>query len=187
MSNVPNAELPKTVDPFRLAEHNSTLEGFVPVSALSRFADAILGASSSEPAQQCQVRLTFGKDEERRRVVDGELEAEVMLECQRCMKPMAARLESSFRLGLVTTDEQAQNLPRDLEPFLTEDFSVNLWTLVEDELLLVLPPFPLHERSDCQATEVLESFEPDPNEPEPDEDKRDNPFSVLADLKKNRH
>ncbi len=187
MSKAPNAELPKSVDPYRLAEQNSTLEGFVPLSGLGRFADAILGASSSDPREQCQVRLTFSKDEERRRVVSGELDAEVMLECQRCLKPMMSRLESSFRLGFVTSDEQAQNLPRDLEPVLTEDFSVNLWELVEDELLLVLPPFPLHERADCQATEVLENFEPDPEAPEPDEEKRENPFNVLADLKKNRH
>lgn len=187
MSNAPNAELPKSVDPYRLAEQNSTLEGFVPLSGLARFADAILGARSTEPREQCQVRLTFSKDQERRRIVDGEVDAEVMLECQRCMKPMTARLESRFRLGLVTSDQQAENLPRDLEPFQTEGFSANLWELVEDELLLVLPPFPLHERSECQATGVLESFEPNPDEQVPEEEKRENPFSVLADLKKNRH
>ncbi|WP_404361920.1 YceD family protein [Marinobacter sp.] len=187
MSKALKSELPKTIDPYRFADQESVLEGFLPLSALERFADSILGAASSDPREQCQVSLVFGKDEERRRIVSGELVADVMLECQRCMKPMPVRLSSSFMLALVTSDEQARNLPKDLEPFQTDGFTANLWDLVEDELLLVLPPFPLHERGECEATAVLETFEPDPAAVVPDTEKRENPFSVLADLKKDRH
>ncbi len=111
----------------------------------------------------------------------------VTLECQRCISPMSATLESQFKLGLVTTDDQAQQLPKELEPFLTDEFSANLWSMIEDELLLALPPFPLHERNECPAAEVLESFEPG-EEPEASaKPERENPFSVLADLKKKKH
>ncbi|WP_166255671.1 YceD family protein [Marinobacter salicampi] len=182
-----NTELPKTIDPYKFADQNSTLEGFVPLAALGRFAECIVAAASSDPQEQCQVALAFSKDEERRRIVSGELSAEVMLECQRCMKPMPVTLTSSFRLALVTSDAQAQQLPRELEPFQTDGFTADLWTMVEDELLLVLPPFPLHERKDCQATEVLETFEADPSVPDAADEERENPFSVLADLKKRRH
>jgi len=60
--------------------------------------------------------------------------------------------------------------------------------MVEDELLLVLPPFPLHERQDCPAKEDLEAFEPEqtPDEPEA-KNREDNPFSVLAGLKTTKH
>ncbi|MBS3803182.1 MAG: DUF177 domain-containing protein [Oleiphilaceae bacterium] len=182
-----NAKLPKSVDPFRLAEQNAGLEGYIPLSALGRFFDCILGPAASDAADQCVVSLSFGMDDERRRIVSGRLRAEVVLECQRCLKPMAAILTSNFRLGLVTSDEQALQLPNELEPFQTENFDADIWTMVEDELLLVLPSFPLHERSDCQATDVLESFERDPEAPEPEAEKRENPFDVLADLKKPRH
>ena len=121
------------------------------------------------------------------RIVSGELEAPVDLECQRCMGPMATTLNSRFVLGLVTSDEQAQQLPRELEPFLTDEFSADLWAMVEDELLLVLPPFPLHDRNECPAREDLEALEPDGTPAEPAKSGKENPFSVLADLKKTKH
>jgi len=85
----------------------------------------------------------------------------------------------------VTTDTQAQNLPKDLEPFLTEDFSADLWSMVEDELLLVLPSFPLHERNECPAREDLEAYEPETAQPV--KVSAENPFSVLAGLKTKKH
>ncbi|MDX1802101.1 MAG: YceD family protein [Marinobacter sp.] len=182
-----NAELPRSVDPFRLAEQESSLEGRVPLVRMSRLADCLWDEQTPGLSQSCQVKLAFGKDDERRRIVSGQIEMAVTMQCQRCMGPMDVTLASGFRLGLVTSDEQAQQLPRELEPFLTDDFRADLWSMVEDELLLVLPPFPLHERDDCPATETLEALEPDDSAPIPDEEKRENPFSVLADLKPKKH
>ncbi|MBI48330.1 YceD family protein [uncultured Marinobacter sp.] len=184
MSNASNAELPKSVDPYRLAEHNSTLEGVIPISGLGRFRESVLGFSEGAA---CRVKLSFFMDGERRRVVSGELAASVDLECQRCMGAMSVTLVSEFKLGLVTSDEQAQQLPKELEPFLTDDFTADLWSMVEDELLLVLPPFPLHERDQCPAREDLEAYEPDSSGAEPVRKSGENPFSVLADLKKTKH
>jgi len=184
MPNASNAELPKSVDPFRLAEHNVVLEGEIPLKALSRFRDAV---RSVEDDSKCKVTLSFSLDRERRRMVVGELEAPVVLECQRCMGPMPYTLISRFTLGLVTTDSQAQQLPKDLEPFLTEDFSADLWSMTEDELLLVLPPFPLHEREECPASGVLKALEPAGIADEPETKSGDNPFSVLADFKTKKH
>ncbi len=181
MSKASNAELPKSVDPYRLAEQNTVLEGVIPLSALARFRESVLGF---DEGAACRVRLSFSMDSERRRIVSGELEAPVNLECQRCMGPMATTQNSRFVLGLVTSDEQAQQLPRELEPFLTDEFSADLWAMVEDELLLVLPPFPLHDRNECPAREDLEALEPDAA---PAESGKENPFSVLADLKKTKH
>ncbi|MCM0611627.1 DUF177 domain-containing protein [Marinobacter sediminum] len=184
MSKASHAELPKSVDPYRLAEQNSTLEGEIPLSALARFREAVLGI---EEGAACSVKLSFYMDAERRRIVSGELEAPVNLECQRCLGSMQTALVSRFTLGLVTSDEQAQQLPKDLEPFLTNDFSADLWLMVEDELLLVLPPFPLHDRDECPAGEDLEAYEPNGSPAQPDEPRKENPFSVLADLKKTKH
>ncbi|MDI9245808.1 YceD family protein [Marinobacter sp. CHS3-4] len=183
MPKASTAELPKSVDPFRLAEQNAVLEGVIPLKALSRFRDAV---RSVDEDSKCQVTLEFSLDSERRRMVIGKLEAPVVLECQRCMGDLPHTLISEFSLGLVTTDAQAQNLPKELEPFLTDDFSADLWSMTEDELLLVLPPFPLHERDECPASETLEALEPEGDE-EPEQKSGDNPFSVLADLKTKKH
>ncbi|HLT13640.1 MAG TPA: YceD family protein [Marinobacter sp.] len=185
MSKAPNAELPKFVDPNRLAEQQTTLEGVVPLEGLARFREAVPGL---QDGSECRVKLSFYQDSERRRVVSGELSAPVTLVCQRCMNDMQVTLTSGFDLGLVINDEQAQRLPKTLEPFLFEDFTADLWAMVEDELLLVLPPFPLHERDECPAKEDLEALEPSKAPSEPEAKKReDNPFSVLAGFKTTKH
>ncbi|MGC8119291.1 YceD family protein [Marinobacter sp. VGCF2001] len=185
MSKAPNAELPKSVDPNKLAEQNTTLEGVIPFERLSRFREAV---PRQPDGGECKVKLDFYLDAQRRRVVSGELSAPVTLECQRCMDDMQATLESHFDLGLVISDEQAQRLPKSLEPFLIKDFSADLWAMVEDELLLVLPPFPLHERKDCPAKEDLEALEVSEAEDKPEtEQRKENPFSVLAGLKTTKH
>lgn len=184
MSNASSAELPKIVDPYKLAEHNSVLEGEIPISALSRFRETVLGF---EEGAVCRVKLSFYKDDQRRRIVSGELEAPVNLECQRCMGSMGSVLTSQFILGLVTSDEQAQRLPKDLEPYLTDDFSADLWSMAEDELLLVLAPYPLHDRAECPANDDLEAYERDGSSAQPEKKTGDNPFSVLAGLKNTKH
>jgi len=185
MSKAPDTELPKSVDPNRLAEQSATLEGVIPFRGLSRFSAAL---PRFPEAGECRVRLSFFRDSERRRVVSGELSAPVVLECQRCMTDMQTMLESRFDLGLVVSDDQARQLPKALEPFLVEDVSADLWAMVEDELLLVLPPFPLHERKDCPARENLEALEPSGAPDTPEAKKEDeSPFSVLAGLKTTKH
>ncbi|HAX09001.1 MULTISPECIES: YceD family protein [Marinobacter] len=185
MSKAPIVELPRSVDPNKLAEQNTTLEGVIPFRGLSRFREAVPGLPEDG---ECSVKLSFYRDGERRRIVSGELSAPVILECQRCMGDMQVTLESRFDLGLVISDEQAQRLPKALEPFLVEDFNADLWAMVEDELLLVLPPFPLHEREECPAKEDLEALEvPEATEEPETEQRKENPFSVLAGLKTTKH
>ena len=159
----------------------------VPLVRLKRFQSAVL---SVPEGGVCQVRLAFSKDSQRRRIVQGSLEAEVELQCQRCLGGMMASVSSSFELGVVSSDERARQLPSELEPFIAGEDSADLWALVEDELLLALPAYPLHEREDCPATAELEAFEPKAdeagNESEVGE-RRENPFKVLEGLKKTKH
>ncbi len=182
-----NSELPRSVDPYRLTGTGAELEGVIPLAKLSRFRDSVLAIPEGG---QCRVRLAFTFDGERRRIVSGQLEAEVQLECQRCLTGMNVTLSSQFDLGLVSGEEQARQLPSELEPFVINDGVADLWTMAEDELLLALPAYPLHDRRDCPATAELEALEPKPDQQDEaaaDGEKRDNPFKVLEGLKKTRH
>ena len=174
-----------------MAETGAELTGTIPLAKLSRFRSAVLAIPEGGV---CRVHLVFSADSQRRRIVRGELEADVELECQRCLGGMGTVLTSAFELGLVSTDERARQLPSDLEPFITGEDSADLWTLVEDELLLALPAYPLHERGECPATSELEALEPGADEAVPGEgagsepgEQRDNPFKVLEGLKKTKH
>ena len=175
-----NTELPRLVDPSKLAEQSVSLEGVVPLRSLPRFAEVL-----HDPEGEVSVVLQFGRDPEKRRIIEGRLNTSVVLECQRCMSALRTTLSSDFVLGLVISDDQARQLPREYEPFLMKDFEADLWQMVEDELLLAVPPFPLHEREECPASEALEEFErADEVVGSEEPEKRENPFSVLAELKK---
>ena len=153
------------------------VEGPLSIAKLDRFAPLLL-----QDEGEVDVRLAFTRDEENRRVVSGRVQAELKLRCQRCMEPMDYLLDSSFMLGIVVGDEQARQLPQELEPLMVGEDDLDLWQAVEDELLLSLPPFPTHNTAEC-APQVVSSFDPDAVDADGDV-RRENPFKVLEGLKK---
>ncbi len=120
------------------------------------------------------VELAFGKDDEGIPTVTGNLEAGVIMECQRCLEPVPVALRSELRLGIVRSDSMAAALPRYYDPLLLEDFELDLWGLVEEELILSLPLIASHENGLCR---IAAQYRPDP-----DAD-RNNPFAALEKLK----
>ncbi|WP_167854868.1 YceD family protein [Mangrovimicrobium sediminis] len=128
-----------------------------------------------------EAQLAFNRDEENRPVVSVEVSAQVQVTCQRCLQPMPLALNGAARLGIVWTDEQARHLPRDLDPLVVGEEGCNLWDIVEEELILLMPPYSYHETQDCK--QILSEYSADvepPMEPAPE---KPNPFAVLAQLK----
>ena len=107
-------------------------------------------------------------------------DATVWVACQRCLEPLEIQLQTSNLLAVVWNDEQARHLPKHLDPLILTEEACMLWELVEDELMLGLPPYNYHEQANCNELLVgLAASEP---EQEQREDKP-NPFDVLAQLK----
>ncbi|WP_445618883.1 YceD family protein [Kushneria sp. Sum13] len=167
--------LPKTVEPYRLAASGERLEGRIILSAMPRIVDAI-GRQEAE----CHVVMTFDLDAQRQHYIEGSLVADVEMPCQRCLQAMPVHLESTFLLGMVTSDERAATLPARYEPVLVEDEHLALLPVVEDELLLTLPQVVYHDDADCAVSrDALQSGD----EVEQTPARADNPFSVLRSLK----
>jgi len=124
-----------------------------------------------------EVDLEFDRDPQNLRILKGKLNASVNLLCQRCLHPVTKLIQSEFQLGIVMTDEQAQNLPRTYEPLLVEHEKLVILDVIEEELILSLPMFAYHD--DCQAT----AHSQDENEVEIEEEEKINPFDVLANFK----
>lgn len=167
--------LPLQVEPYRLAAQHERLEGLVSLESFERLAQEA-GAQQGE----CQVRLDFGIDMQGRRIVEGWLEAEVMLPCRRCLEAMSTHIESHFLLGLVTSDTLAAELPSTHEPVLVENEQLNLLTVLEDELILSLPQVIYHDEAQCgvsrdQLTSGVDT--------EDSETPAASPFEVLRHLK----
>lgn len=172
------APLPRSLDIRKAAVRGVTLSGTLASRDLPRFQSMLADQDAT-----IQVDLSFGKDEERRPVVGLALTASVAVICQRCLQPMPLELGGSSRLGIVWTDEQARHLPRDLDPLLVGEEGCNLWELVEEELILLMPQFNYHDTENCkQRLSEYTGARPD-EEPGA---KAPNPFEVLAQLKSDK-
>jgi uncharacterized protein len=124
--------------------------------------------------------VQFGADDQQQQFAQVSLEADVLLECQRCLQPVQRHLSSSSRLGLVRTDEEALQLPAGYEPLLAID-EVDLWQVAGEELALALPVVAYHDSKDCAP--LLRSSVDGKEENNGDVgDQRDGPFSALSAL-----
>lgn len=170
--------LPATIEPRKFTAQSVLLEGIVPGDKLPR----LLEANAS--AGQIRVSLEFGYDEERRRTVTGTLDAEIEVECQRCLKPMPVPVAIQVSWAIVWDEERAKQLPARFEPWIVEDETASLYAAVEEELLLALPTAPMHTNP-CIDSELLQSGD---DVIADIKETTNNPFKVLESLKgKTKH
>jgi uncharacterized protein len=93
------------------------------------------------------------------------------------------------RLGIVTSQTAAEQLPERYEPLLVPstdmedeaDSEITIATIVEDELILALPQVAMHKTDECpQGEAFLGSAK---GEEDVAATQRENPFAVLSQLK----
>ncbi|RLA48933.1 MAG: hypothetical protein DRQ98_14305 [Gammaproteobacteria bacterium] len=167
--------LPSMLDVRKAAARGVSVSGTLRPLELMRFQPLLAADEGTIEAQ-----LSFSRDEENRYVIHVAVEADVSVTCQRCLEPMPAHLTSDNTLAVVWTDEQVAHLPRHLDPLIVAQEACNLWELVEDELILAMPPFSYHDTQECK--ERIAGFSDAAPEGSAAEDKP-NPFNVLAQLK----
>lgn len=175
--NMAEALVPKHVDAVKLVKANQTFNAVIEQKNLNRLTEAVV--SCLEPVT-CEIEFLQAADKQR--LLRGKCHTKVVMTCQRCLGEVTFPVSSEFEIGLVFTDEQASQLPKILDPVeLDEEGQLNLWTVVEDEVLLALPMFPMHPEDECQAA-VTTASEPEA-ETTNSSDERPNPFAALAKLK----
>jgi uncharacterized protein len=157
---------------LRLVVQRSSLDGVIPLKGMPRLAELV-----HELNGDASVQLEFGVDEFGRKTMAGRISAEVQMRCERCLGEVVVALESDVNVGLVRTENEAKELPEDLEPLvLVKDEPVSLSELVEDELILSLPIAPRHDsKVGCINLDEYKVEEP--------QEEKKNPFAALAALK----
>jgi uncharacterized protein len=160
--------LPEHIEPLGLADAGRCFRGQVPVRELTRLLPC-LSATDGD----LQVQLDFRLDERRIRTLKGTIGGSVNLVCQRCLKALRFQLDVNFCLGIVSSEAEIDRLPEGYEPLLVSGEPLRTFDVVEDEVLLSLPDFPLHEGEQS----CVMAYE---NQPLP---AKDNPFSILEKLK----
>lgn len=171
-----NERLPVHIDPIRMAETRRLLQGHIALAEMAR-----LGEALQDTDGVVTVSMEFGTDSEGIRFMRGRIQAEVSLECQRCLETMRYPIYSEFALAMVRSVAEAEALPSHYEPLLVEGEPLFLRDIIEDELLLALPIVPMHVPEECgvDASLVRAAGETHKNEGA----EKGNPFSVLANLK----
>ncbi|WP_462378998.1 YceD family protein [Pseudomonas sp. Marseille-QA0892] len=168
-----NGPIPPHVDPRKLADRGASLQGSLPLSRFER-----LSAQLVDTVGDVHASFTFERDELGAPLMRGVLETEVRMICQRCLDVAALPIHGEYTYVVVWPGSE-QSVPKAYDTLEVGEEPLDLLTLVEDELLLALPIVPVHDPEDCQQPAGLD--EPEPSE---DEVKRSNPFSVLAQLKR---
>jgi uncharacterized protein len=169
-----NSPIPPHVDPRKLADRSTTLDGELQLANLAR-----LCSSLADDHGVVRTKFSFERDERNAVVFHSELEVDVKMVCQRCLELVTLPIHSSCDYAVVKEGGNTQSVPQGYDVIELGEDPLDLLVLVEDELLLALPIVPAHDPKDCQQPAGL-------NEPEPSEDEvtRSNPFSVLAQLKR---
>jgi uncharacterized protein len=166
----------RTLDARKAAQRQQSVEGSLQPGQLERFSPLLANDTGTITAE-----LGFFLDEERRCRVRVQARATVNVVCQRCLNDLAVDLHVDNTPAVVVSDEQARQLPRSIEPLVTESpDELSLWDVVEEELILALPAFSYHDTEQCNQT--LAAYR-SPTASEPVEEERPNPFDVLAQLR----
>lgn len=164
--------LPKRIDPRKLAEREVRLTGQAAVNRMPRFMSYLCTEDD-----MIDVDLLFTLDELRIRIITGEAKGRVHMTCQRCLEPVQVDVRAEFNLAIAFSEERAMQLPRYYDPLIVEDEEIELLDVVEEELILSLPLVPYH--ADCSVQTEFGDAEV----AEKPEIEKPNPFSVLAQLK----
>jgi len=148
--------LPEFVDPLRLAGRRARVNGTVPVAAMTRVA-ALVRDSSGVAEVALRFRISaFGVPR-----VDGHVRITAPLTCQRCLGPIDIELAPEIRLAFTDGGGAAgrAELAAGYEP-MEGGARIGLTTIVEDEILLALPDFPMHQTGPCTVARVADAPAP---------------------------
>ncbi len=104
------------------------------------------------------------------------------VQCQTCLQAMPIDVDNTFSLQLVLREDQIDE-DADFDPIVVGDEEISLLDLVEDELILSLPVVANHELGECKIDAAVLQQDTQQNDVT-DEEPRDNPFAVLASIKK---
>jgi uncharacterized protein len=159
------------VNAVELAGRAARLERTVGLPQLPRLVDA--GALEGT---RLNAELEFG-NLEGRTTVAVQVEGEVFLACQRCLRPCACDVDESALLAVVARD--TDEVPGGYEPLLGDAERLSVGELIEEQVLLGLPLVPMHATAaECGAVATVVEAIAD----EPAADEKQRPFANLRQL-----
>ena len=143
--------LPEFVDPYRLSRQRARLKAAVPIAAMVRVATVL-----RDDTGLVDIDIRFHASASGVPRLDGSVRLLAPLECQRCLEPIELELLPELRISFTDGDEASgrAELAAGYEPLESEG-AIELTTIVEDEILLALPDFPMHPPDECTSAAAM--------------------------------
>ena len=171
-----SAGLPETLDAWRMLAARRSFEGSVPLRSMPRLCEAL-----EQPDGECRYAMEFDKGLLDIPFVEIRAQAGLPLLCQRTLRRFVLPVSVVQRLALLSSEGQEDALPEGYEALVLDaEGIVHPLELIEDELILALPVVPVDPASEPVETSWPAGVEEDAAAT------RENPFAILADMKKNK-
>lgn len=148
---------------------NASFSGDIPLTKMPRLASLVIQDNAI-----ISVSFEFGSSAYQHAAIKGHYKAELSVECQRCLEPMAQAIDQDFELLIDASEEDIQSF--EVDTVYTSEGYLDVFEVIEDELILALPIISMHEDTSCNRF-----LQPD-NEQNLVVEKN-NPFDVLKALK----
>jgi uncharacterized protein len=153
---------------------NGYFEGEIALSKLERLGQLLHPGDGGHDDRKISVTFEFVRNEYDIPMIKGQLRTSLELECQRCLQSLDMPLELEFELMIDASDELLRD--SSLDTIYSDDGFIDIFEVIEDELILAAPLVALHEDSSCN-----EHWQASASEPEVAA--KENPFAVLQQLK----
>jgi len=163
-----NKSLPNQLKLFNFAKKEISFSGIYQVSDLPKISEI-----ARNKKDNVKVDLSFYLENDKTPCIDGIIQLDIILACQRCLDDLSIALEVNFNLAFVRHNQDSEELESHYEIYVIEDEELATHDLISDEILLSIPMVPTHDY-DC-IKEI--------NEQEIVEGKSENPFAILRKIK----
>ncbi|MCX7122220.1 MAG: YceD family protein [Gammaproteobacteria bacterium] len=133
------------LDCVKAAKENKVIFEKLPLSRFERLAPSL-----ADTEGEVSVEWAFSRNEAKQIQAKLDLHALLHLSCQRCNARIDFNLEASIQMQYVKTEAEAEALPLEIQPlYLNALNQIHPYEILEDDLILALPMFPMHEKKDC--------------------------------------
>lgn len=172
-----DSPIPVYVDTRKAFMQEGKISGEVSLDRLPRFLDSLATNLGT-----VNVELSFDFNESRQRIISGHLQAQVEVVCQRCLEPLAIALADDIKLALLRDEAAAEGLESELDPWICEDYKLDVATLVEEQLILCMPLVSYHQSGECIGKKDYIAPQQNAGGAVQSQKADENPFSVLKSL-----
>lgn len=172
------------IDPRELARRDSTWSGDIALDRFFRLVDSLeVPPEKLHVSADIKIELQFSRDAEGRYRLNGLVGFPAYCKCHRCLEPVDLSLEVELDAVLAFDEREAISLGKMYEVIHLPKGNISVVDLIEDDLLLSIPKDVCELGEKCEnapKTQYPSDSVVDEKDVEPG-----NPFSILADLKKN--